>query len=121
LGHTLGHVLESVHQLPHGLAVAQGLHFALAVSRKLGFLTETDLHYLGSMLRDRFGLTDRSRELPKIPQRRFMELLGQDKKRTTDASIRFVVVAQVGHVQTVSLGLSALCELAIEQGYVLAE
>lgn len=121
LGHTLGHVLESVHQLPHGLAVAQGLHFALAVSRKLGFLAETDLHYLQTMLRDRFGLADRRRELAKIPQRRFVELLGQDKKRTPDAAIRFVVVAQVGQVQTVALGLPALCELAIEQGYVLAE
>jgi 3-dehydroquinate synthetase len=97
------------------------LHFALAVSRKLGFLAETDLHYLQTVLRDRFGLADRRRELAKIPQRRFVELLGQDKKRTPDAAIRFVVVAQVGQVQTVALGLPALCELAIEQGYVLAE
>lgn len=121
LGHTIGHVLESVHQLPHGLAVAQGLHFALHVSRKRGFLAETDLHDLEAILSERFGLPDRKGQLPKIPQRRFMELLSQDKKRTSDAAIRFVVVEQLGQVRTVAITLAELCALAIEQGYVLAE
>lgn len=121
LGHTIGHVLESVHQLPHGLAVAQGLHFALSVSRKRGFLAETDLQYLEAMMSERFGLSDRRKQLAKIPQRRFVELLSQDKKRTSDAAIRFVVVEQIGQVRTVELSLAELCELAIEQGYVLAE
>ena len=35
LGHTIGHILEIQHQLPHGLAVAQGLHFALELSTRV--------------------------------------------------------------------------------------
>lgn len=38
LGHSLGHVLESRHQLPHGIAINYGIEFALVWSQKKGLL-----------------------------------------------------------------------------------
>ena len=79
LGHTVGHVLETVHGLPHGLAVAQGLYFALSFSTQKGLLQATVKADLEARLRDRFGLYDRRSELPRIPQAQFVRLLAQDK------------------------------------------
>ncbi len=46
LGHTLGHAIETVsgYQIPHGLAVSVGLHFALKISVKLAGMSEGDFH-----------------------------------------------------------------------------
>ena len=63
-GHTAGHAFEAMShgRLPHGLAVAHGMRFALIVSREAGFLGSGDFRALGSML----DMLD----LPPIPLRR---------------------------------------------------
>jgi 3-dehydroquinate synthase len=119
LGHTVGHVLETVHRLPHGLAVAQGLYFALDFSTEIGLLSESERAALQAMLIDRFGIHDRRSALPKIPQKQFVALLRQDKKRAEHESVRFVVVRGLGRVTTTEVTLSALLQFAIELEYVL--
>ena len=37
LGHTVGHILEGVYFLPHGVAVSHGLLFSIEWSLKKGF------------------------------------------------------------------------------------
>ncbi len=37
LGHSLGHALESYYRMPHGLAVGQGLIFAVQWSEHQGY------------------------------------------------------------------------------------
>jgi len=121
LGHTIGHVLETVHRLPHGLAVAQGLCFALDFSTEIGILPESERASLHAMLSERFGIHDRRATLPKIPQQQFVALLRQDKKRGEHESVRFVVVRGLGQVTTTDVTLSTLLQFAIVNEYVLPE
>lgn len=118
LGHTVGHVLETIHRLPHGLAVAQGLHFALHFSWKKGILGASDLQQMIDMLTTRYGLTDRKHELPLIPQAQFVQLLTQDKKRASQSSVRFVLVRGRGDVITTEVTLSELVAEAARQQYI---
>ncbi len=118
LGHTVGHVLETVHGLPHGLAVAQGLYFALSFSTQKGLLQATVKADLEARLRDRFGLYDRRSELPRIPQAQFVRLLAQDKKRSSKDEVRFVFLRAMGQSEVIPVTLSELTQAAIEMGYV---
>lgn len=118
LGHTVGHVLETIHQLPHGLAVAQGLHFALHFSWKKGLLHTSDLQQILTMLTSRYGLTDRKRELPLIPEAQFVQLLSQDKKRASQSSVRFVLVRGLGDVITAEVTIAELVAEAARQQYI---
>ena len=118
LGHTVGHVLETVHRLPHGLAVAQGLHFALHFSMKRGVLGASDLQQLLDLLTSRYGLFDRRRELPPIPQAQFVQLLTQDKKRASESSLRFVLVRGLGDVITTEVTIAELVAEAARQEYI---
>lgn len=122
LGHTVGHILETAHALPHGLAVAQGLRFALAWSVRRGFLRATQHDHICTWLDQRFALFDRASELSrsKLAPRRFTELLLQDKKRADEATIHFVFLRGFGQVFTERVEASALVEEAVRQGYVTA-
>lgn len=120
LGHTVGHVLETVHHLPHGLAVAQGMYFALHFSHQRGLLAPPDLAHLCEWLQLRFGLVDRRAELQPMPQPLFMELLTQDKKRSAETRVRFIFVRDIGRIEISDVELSELLGEAIRQGYVAA-
>lgn len=122
LGHTVGHILETAHALPHGLAVAQGLRFALAWSLRRGFLSAPDHDHLCTWLEQRFALFDRLPQLSqaKLTPHRFTELLLQDKKRADEQTIHFVFVRGFGRVFTDRVDVRALVEEAVRQGYVAA-
>lgn len=118
LGHTVGHVLETLHGLPHGLAVAQGLYFAIEFSTAKGLLPAAVRDDLCKLLRDRFGLYDRRSALRPIPAPQFVDLLAQDKKRSSETAVRFVFLRALGQPDVMPVSLSALLEEAIAQGYV---
>jgi 3-dehydroquinate synthase len=121
LGHTLGHVLETLHKLPHGLAVAQGLRFALAWNLKRGGLSTADHDEICSWLDRRFALYDLRALLLPLTQDRFVKVLLQDKKRTGDRAIHFVFAYGFGRVSTEQVAVQDLVAEAIRQGYVSAE
>ncbi len=52
LGHTFGHVLESIsdYQISHGEAVAIGIRVAAYISSKLGYLNKNDLEKINNLL-----------------------------------------------------------------------
>ena len=52
LGHTFGHVLESIsdYQISHGEAVAIGIRVAAYISSKLGYLNKNDLEKINDLL-----------------------------------------------------------------------
>lgn len=120
LGHTIGHILETQHQLPHGLAVAQGLHFALELSTERGLLNAADLQELQMILTTRFALPDRRHLLAPIPQSQFVKQLLSDKKRSTEQAIRFVLVRGIGQAVIEEISVAELVAEAIRQGYVCA-
>jgi 3-dehydroquinate synthase len=82
LGHTFGHLLESVsrYRIPHGKAVAQGISIAIRLSCRLGFLeTETAGRMERVLIDYGFGAQLDSR-LTKAFLEKAEFLIGQDKK-----------------------------------------
>jgi 3-dehydroquinate synthase len=118
LGHTLGHVLETLCGLPHGLAVAQGMYFSLQFSTKKGFLSVAVRGELQDMLESRFGLFDQRETLPKVPAEQCMSLLSQDKKRSGKDTVRFVFLRGLGTPEVQDVTLLELLDEVKQQGYV---
>jgi 3-dehydroquinate synthase len=118
LGHTLGHVLEMLYDaLPHGLAVAQGLRFALCWSERRGLLAAAEHARIRAWLEQRFCLPDLAPDQRRPPRQRFAELLLQDKKRADEVAIHFVFVRGFGQVFTEKVDVAAIVEEAVRQGY----
>ena len=113
LGHTVGHALEahSDFELTHGEAVSLGLVAACRIGESVGG-TPAGLSTRVTTLLSRLGLpTDLgSRDLAGASA-----LIGHDKKRAGN-KVRFVVVRQPGHVETVPLELEQLRGLARDLG-----
>lgn len=99
LGHTMGHVLESYHELPHGVAINYGLQFALEWGVERGhmkkpvyddLMTAPVMGYLLSPQRDGL-LPHREKDLKD-----FKKLLLSDKKKTQAQALRFVFLSKPG-------------------------
>ncbi|KYG68584.1 hypothetical protein AZI87_04920 [Bdellovibrio bacteriovorus] len=99
LGHTVGHVLESYYQLPHGVAINYGLDFALRYSVQLKIMSSKEYEkishapvsgYLLSPLRDDLLQTKAS------VLKEFRQLLLSDKKKTKSQTLRFVFLKKPG-------------------------
>jgi 3-dehydroquinate synthase len=92
LGHTLGHALEghSGYRLRHGLAVARGLHFALAVAERGGHLAPADAARARDLLAAYGFAPD---PLPDFAELR--PFLARDKK-VRGGTLHFVVPTAIG-------------------------
>ncbi len=104
LGHSLGHALEahSGYTLPHGIAVARGLHFALSVAAQGSHLAAADVARARQLL-VRYAFQADS--LP--PTTELMPFLRRDKKVRGDG-IHFVVPTAIGASTTVFLSWPVL-------------
>ena len=107
-GHTVGHILESYHQLPHGIAINYGMDFALqwSLQRKIMSRLESEklmqapvVAYLLSPVRDNLFSTKAS------VLKDFSQLLLSDKKKTSSTKVRFVFLKAPGKplIQEVSV------------------
>ena len=101
-GHTAGHAIENLYDLPHGKAVAIGMMVAAKLSE--GFSLECT------------GLTQRLKklltryELPHsypVDVARAMELMKMDKKRTKD-KIEFILLERIGSAGIQELSFDTL-------------
>lgn len=101
LGHTLGHVLESYYELPHGIAINYGLEFALrwSVEKKIMPVGEYDklqrqpvAAYLLS------ASADQLLDVKATALKEFRRLLLNDKKKTKSETLRFVFLKKPGQV-----------------------
>lgn len=99
LGHTVGHVLESYYQLPHGIAVNYGLDFALRWSVQKKIMTPGEFEkiqrtpvsgYLLSPVRDLLLQTNHT------ILNEFRALLLSDKKKTKADVVRFIFLQKPG-------------------------
>lgn len=108
LGHTLGHVLETYYELPHGVAINYGLEFALRYSLHRKVMAPADFEklmlspvmgYLLSPVRDNLLQTKES------VLKSFRTLLLSDKKKTSSSVLRFVFLKKPGQcvIQEVSV------------------
>lgn len=102
LGHTLGHVLETYYELPHGVAINYGLDFALRFSLHKKILSPKEYErmmlspvagYLLSPVRDDLLQTKES------VLKEFRKQLLSDKKKTTSSVLRFVFLKKPGQCE----------------------
>ena len=107
LGHTLGHALEahSKWNLPHGVAVARGLHFALSVARSRGHMDAADAQRSVELL-NLYGFT--ADALP--PTKELTPFLTRDKKRLGDELI-MALPTGIGTAEQVPVKLDELGDL----------
>lgn len=102
-GHTLGHAFEAELKIPHGEAVALGLHFALNWSRQKGLLLsnqEGEIFAEQELFPTRTTYDKALRRLKKP-----LLWLKQDKKRAGGSKIRFIFLRRPGYpvILTVSM------------------
>lgn len=100
LGHTLAHALEahSGFSLPHGVAVARGLHFALDLAARRQTIAPADAARARALLL-RYGFAAD----PLPPSDALAPFVRRDKKAAGDG-IHFVLPTGIGRAETVHLG-----------------
>ncbi len=110
LGHTFGHAIETglgYGTWLHGEAVAAGLCMAAELSRRLGWLSETEQHRIVALV-ERAGLP--VRPPAALPPQRFLELIAVDKK-VRAGRLRLVLLRRIGEaVLTADFGADLLRE-----------
>lgn len=94
LGHTFGHAIEAglgYGEWLHGEAVAAGTVMAADLSRRMGWLKDTDLQRVVDLLR-RAGLPVTG---PALGADRYLELMALDKK-VAAGKLRLVLIEAIG-------------------------
>lgn len=109
-GHTVGHALEQLHELPHGFSVAIGMMIACRLSEKLAGLPEEVTISLRKLL-VRFQLPT---DLPFDPDE-VMAVLKMDKKRNGD-KIDFILLEQIGKARIQSISFDLVQDTLKEYG-----
>ncbi len=114
LGHTMGHVIEASAGFSHGVAVAQGLFFALEFSRAEGLLSDKEFERLMSFLAH-LGLAPRA--FKPVPAAKLASLLLKDKKRSRSGEVTFIFVRGFGRCERLSVPVKTLAREAKRQGW----
>ncbi len=94
LGHTFGHAIEAgmgYGNWLHGEAVAAGTMLAAELSRRLGYLTDTDLRRIAALF-ERARLPVKA---PALGVETYLAYMGVDKK-VEEGRIRFVLLERLG-------------------------
>jgi 3-dehydroquinate synthase len=104
-GHTLGHGIEKVLQVPHGEAVSAGMVLASRLSVKKGYLQSEDAARLSSLL-EKFRLPVRL----EFNRQQVLEAIGKDKKREGDL-LKFVLLTRIGEAVVSEISIQELEEL----------
>ncbi len=99
-GHTLGHAIENVYQIPHGHAISIGMGAACALSENVNGFSETGR--VTSLLK-KYGLPPQF----DFDKTKAFEVLQKDKKKT-GKEISFVLLKKVGKAEIKSLPLEEL-------------
>lgn len=106
LGHTMGHVLESHFQWPHGLAVLVGMQFAARWSRQRGLLSEKDFFRIALVIESLNLQIDLDQALSQISDKKIKDLLSKDKKLTSASEMDFIFIKKIGLGQRQKVKLS---------------
>lgn len=102
-GHTVGHCIEIVDGIPHGIAVAKGIVAAIGISVKLGY-SESALIKQGEEIITKL-IPDISYKLDE----RHYDLLINDKKKSGDL-INFVFLLNIGEPLIIKVKMSEIID-----------
>lgn len=117
LGHTVGHVFESTHGFPHGIAVNLGLHFALTWSVRQGYMTiETYQSILATPTGEWLINPVNEGLLQKKYFAFYEKALMQDKKKTAGQTLRFIFLQNPGEPLIEALKVTEIMREMIRQG-----
>lgn len=99
-GHTLGHALEKITGIGHGMAVSMGMVVAADLSRKKGYLTFDEYERIISVLKNLKLPVKLNAKVDEI-----IDAVTKDKKKHADY-INFVFLQGIGNsvVEKISLG-----------------
>jgi shikimate kinase / 3-dehydroquinate synthase len=107
LGHTFGHAIETGMGYGvwlHGEAVAAGTMMAADLSRRLGWLSEVDVHRVRTL----FKRANLPVIAPDLGMETYLEFMGHDKK-VEQGKIRFVLLKKLGEaVMTADVPMNLL-------------
>jgi 3-dehydroquinate synthase len=104
-GHTLGHAIEKVLQVPHGEAVSAGMVLASELSEKKGYLQPEDSNRLSSLL-EKFRLPVRF----EFNREKVFAAIRKDKKREGD-NLKFIFLKKIGEAVVNQISIQELAEL----------
>lgn len=90
-GHTIGHALELNYNIPHGIAVANGLYYELQLAKRLHICTDEYLCKWQNEIMRHFALYNVTLSA--------LEAVKQDKKNSSDGNIAFVLCTDNGAKQ----------------------
>lgn len=99
LGHTLGHALESYYGLPHGIAVGEGLIFALTWSEHRGYFRGDEPRQLIDLLQQRLKFMGPKKFVQAkraMSRSKLAKLVAEDKKMTDARHMNFVFLEKTG-------------------------
>lgn len=100
-GHTFGHVLETFHRIPHGVAVTQGMLIAAELSVWTGEMPHAEMRMLEVAVAE-MGL-GHEYELPS----NIVSIVSKDKK-SDSGSLKFVLLRSVGKAVVRRISLTEL-------------
>ena len=103
-GHTIGHAIEKLYQLPHGCAVSIGMVAACNLSEKINGLHFSDAQRVVTLL-TRYHLP----VYHEIEYDKVFDVLKLDKKREADL-MHFVLLNKIGHAEAKPVKMDYLRE-----------
>ena len=92
-GHTIGHAIESISKVPHGIAVARGMYLSSQYSYEKKYINEQEFDRIAGLLKD-LGLVDARPRLSLS----MIEPVLRDKKRES-SGIFLVVLRKPGKAE----------------------
>lgn len=102
LGHTYGHVLEAEFKIPHGLAIGEGLLFALFLSLEMKMLSMAKAIEISNYLSD-CGIRNMNFQISTKSAKKYFL---RDKKNETRENVQFVLIKDFGNLKVVDIPIS---------------
>lgn len=104
-GHTIGHAIENLYQLPHGHAVSIGIVAACKLSEEMYGLASVDKERVIQLLQQ-YGLPTKL----SFDKEKAMSILIKDKKQV-NGMVHFILLSAIGQAAIVPIGIQQLTDL----------
>ena len=103
-GHTFGHAIENIHELPHGSAVSIGMVIACRLSEMLSGFSSSETKRVMNLLK-KYNLPVEF----NIDPVKVIDMIKKDKKRNGD-NIDFVLLKTIGDAHTLPVSISFITD-----------
>ncbi|MFZ4057412.1 MAG: 3-dehydroquinate synthase [Ferruginibacter sp.] len=104
-GHTIGHAIENMYQLPHGHAISIGMVAAASIAEEIANFSSDEKQQLIQLLQQYKLPIQHNVDIEKL-----FQILRMDKKRQKDA-VHFILLEQIGKAVIQSIPLVQLEQL----------